>query len=253
MAVFDADKPVNNAELPELEILGKKVHYAQKKGILYFTKDDVTIEMTGVFKEKSNGEITGKVTSLAAKDEDDKPIWDIANFKYDFVKLFTQIGDGKLDKVINKLFKGKDTIWGSHFDDELHGLKGNDTIDGWRGDDRINGGKGKDSLQGRQGNDTFVFDQKLTKKNADKIVKFNVKHDSFELDKDIFTGLDKGQLHEDYFTIGKHAEGDDPQILYKKNKGKVFFDPDGDGPDKALKFADVGKNKNLHHDDFFVA
>ena len=38
MAFFDADLPVNNSELPELEILGKKVQVSKKKGILYFRR-----------------------------------------------------------------------------------------------------------------------------------------------------------------------------------------------------------------------
>ncbi|MCB1498927.1 MAG: hypothetical protein KDK07_03925 [Bauldia sp.] len=250
---FDADKPVDNTDLSELEILvNKNATVTRKKGILYYTKGDTTLEVSALLKEKSDNTITGKVIAIAVKDENDDPIWDISGFKYDAKKLENQLIDGKLDKVVATLFKGKDTVWGSHFDDELHGFKGNDTIDGWRGNDRINGGRGKDSLQGRQGDDTFIFDQKLTKSNADKIVKFNVSEDSLELKQDIFTGLEKGKLHDDYFTVGKHAVGDTPQLIYQKGKGILSYDPDGEGSEKAKKFVTLDKNKDLTHDHIIV-
>lgn len=253
MAFFDADKSVNNSKLSELEILGKKVHVSNKKGILYLSRDDITIELTGVFREKQNGDIEGTVTALACKTGDDEPTWDIAGISYNFDKLFTQIDDGKLDKVIAKMFEGKDTVWGSHFDDQLYGFKGNDTLEGWRGDDRLNGGPGKDSLEGMQGADTYVFDQKLTSKNVDTIVKFNVDEDLIELKKKIFTEFKKGELHEAGFTIGKRAEGDDPQIIYREDKGHLLYDVDGKGGADPLKFANIAKHKDLSHDDFFVS
>ena len=86
------------------------------------------------------------------------PTWDISGLNYDFDKLFTQIDDGKLDKVIEEMFEKKDLIWGSNFDDKLFGFKGDDEVVGWRGNDRLNGGQGKDKLVGKMGDDTFVFD-----------------------------------------------------------------------------------------------
>jgi Ca2+-binding RTX toxin-like protein len=253
MAYFDADLPVNNSKLPEMEILGENVEVSEKKGILYISKDDITIELTGNFKEKNNGDIEGTVTALVCKTGDDEPTWDISNMSYDFDQLFIRIDDGKLDKVISEIFEDKDTIWGSHFDDELYGFKGNDTVVGWNGDDRLNGGQGKDTLEGKRGADTYVFDQNLTSKNVDTIVKFNENEDLVELKQKIFTELKTGELHEDYFTVGKNAEGDDPQIIYRPDKGHLLYDSDGAGGKDPLKFADIGKNKDLTHDDFFVS
>jgi hypothetical protein len=130
MAYIDADLPVDNSKLPELEILGKNVRVEEDKGILYISKNDITIELTGVFKEDKNGEVHGTVTALVCKTGDDEPTWDIGNMSYDFDQLFIKIADGKLDKVIKQIFDSKDTIWGSHFDDELYGYDGTDEVNG---------------------------------------------------------------------------------------------------------------------------
>jgi Ca2+-binding RTX toxin-like protein len=271
MAYIDADLPVDNSKLPELEILGKNVQVEEDKGILYISKNDITIELTGVFKEDKNGVIHGKVTALVCKTGDDEPTWDIGNMSYDFDQLFIKIGDGKLHKVIQQIFEKKDTIWGSHFDDKLYGFDGNDEVNGWRGndvlyggngkdeligqigDDRLNGGPGKDVLKGGADSDTFVFDQKLKSSNVDKINIFDVGRDSIELKKSIFSGFDKGELSSDQFKFGNHASGDKAQILYNSSKGHLFYDPDGAGEADPLKFASAPKHKDLSHDDFFVA
>jgi len=271
MAYIDADQPVDNSKLPEMEILGKSVEVEEKKGILYLSRDGVTIELTGVFREDKSGEIHGKVTQLVCKTDDDEPIWDIGNMSYDFDKLFTDIDDGKLDKVIQKIFDKNDTVWGSHFDDKLYGFDGNDKMDGWRGhdllfggngkdelkgnigDDVLNGGKGKDTLKGGDGYDTFVFDQNLTKGNVDTIHKIDVSQDSIELKQKIFTAFATGDLQKDQFKVGKNASGDDPQILYRNDKGYLLYDPDGAGSEDAIKFANAPKHKDITHDIFFVS
>lgn len=262
MAFFDADKAVNNSELKELEILGKKVEVNEKKGILYLSRDDITIELTGIFEERKNGKIEGTVTQIACKTGDDEPTWDISGMSYDFEKLFTRIDDGKREKVIQDIFGKKDDIWGSHFDDQLYGFKGNDHVVGWNGNDRINGGPGKDKLTGdatgddiNNGNlwdDTFVFNSELKSHNIDKITDYSIGHDIIELSRKIFSGFEKGHLHESRFVISKHAVGEDPQIIYRKVKGHILYDPDGTGPEEAMKFARVDRDKPLTHEDFIV-
>ena len=251
MAFFDADLPVNNSKLPELEILGKSVQVEEKKGILYLSKNGITIELTGVFKETKTG-IDGTVVQLVCKTGDDEPTWDISGLEYDFDKLFTQIGDGKLDKVIEEMFKKKDLIWGSNFDDKLFGFKGDDEVVGWSGNDWLNGGLGRDKLVGKMGDDTFVFDVALKSGNIDKIADFNVNRDTIALKQKIFTEFEKGNLHKAELTIGKTAEGSEAQIIYRKGKGHLSYDADGDGPGEALKFANMQKNKDINHDDFLV-
>lgn len=251
MVAFDADMAVDNSKLPELKMFMGKTENSEKKGILYFTKGEDTIEMAAVIKNKG-GQESGKITGLVAKYGDDEPNWDMGGLKYDFDKFFKKISNGKLDEVIEKIFKGKDTVWGSHLDDKLYGFDGNDTLKGWRGDDILNGGKGKDVLKGNYGDDTFVFDQKLGTGNMDTISKFSVKDDTIHLDRKIFVGLEKGKLGDAHFTVGKNAQGDDPQVIYRDNKGLLLFDADGAGGDDPQKFAKMQKNKDLSHDDFFV-
>ncbi len=261
MAFFDADLPVNNSKLPELEILGGKVQVEEKKGVFFFSKDDITIELTGTFQETKQG-IDGTVHQLVCKTGDDEPTWDISGLEYDFDKLFTKIDDGKLDKVIEEMFEKKDLIWGSHFDDKLYGFKGADVVVGWGGNDWIDGGKGKDKLIGDSseedkstggfGDDTFAFDQALKSSNVDKITDFHIEHDTIALKRKIFSEFDKGKLHEAELTFGKTAVGDDAQVIYRAGKGHLYYDADGEGGDKALKFATIGKDKDLTHDNFLV-
>lgn len=251
MVAFDADMSVDNSKLPELKIFEKKTENWSKKGILYFERDDIVIEMSAVVKN-NKGKEKGNINGLVAKTSDGEPIWDMGGLKYDFNKFFKKIDNGKLDEVIQDIFKKKDTIWGSHLNDKLYGFDGNDTLKGWRGDDLLNGGKGKDTLIGNQGADTFEFDQKLGTANMDTIHKFKVGEDMIKLSPKIFVGLEKGTLKEENFKIGKNAEGDAPQVLYKANKGLLLFDPDGAGGADAEKFAKMQKNKDLSHHDFIV-
>ncbi len=265
MAFFDSDKSVDNSKLKELKLLvEKKTAVYKKKDILYYEKDGIVVGVAGVLKEKSDGTIKGTLIAVAVTEtEKDRPVWDVSNFSYDAAKLEDQLRKEKFEKISETLFKKKDLIWGSPFDDTLYGFDGNDTIVGWQGNDRINGGKGKDLLvgdfdkdtgyAGYVGNDTFVFDEALKNKNVDEIADFNVNHDSIELSQKKFKGFEKGTLDEADLHIGKSAVGDDPQILYKASKGHLFYDPDGAGSDKALKFASIGKDKDLSHDNFFVA
>jgi hypothetical protein len=264
MAFFDSDQAANNSKLTELKLLvDNKVEVYKKKDILYYEKDGVVVGVAGVLKEKNDGTISGKVIAVAVTETDkDRPIWDLSNFKYDAEKLEDQLRKDKLKKISETIFEKQDTIWGSPFHDQLFGYDGKDTVVGWQGNDRINGGKGKDTLTGDLdkktglagyiGDDVFVFDQSLSSNNVDRITDFNSNHDSIELSRKIFKEFDKGTLKEDELHIGKSATGDDPQILYKASKGHLLYDPDGGGKKDAEKFATIGKNKDLHHDDFIV-
>ncbi len=252
MVAFDADKAIDNSKLPQLDILKKKTNNSEKKGILYFERDGVVIEMAAIIRNKG-GQEKGWITGLVTKTSDKEPIWDMGGLKYDFNKFFKQIADGKTDKLIQKMFEKNDTIWGSHYDDKLYGFDGNDNIKGWKGDDYLNGGKGKDKLTGGKGKDTFAFDQKLTSKNVDKIMDFHTGQDKIELSQKIFSGFDKGPLGKAYFTKGKNADADHAQIIYNAKKGKLFYDADGTGDAGKKVFFKLGKNKDMSHDDFFVA
>ncbi len=131
------------------------------------------------------------------------------------------------------------------------GSAGANRIDGGAGNDRLSGGLGKDKLVGGKGDDGFVFDEGLGKANADRIADFNKKKDSFLLDDAIFDGLAVGELKKKaYFEGAKAHDANDRVIL--TDKGKLLFDADGKGGDKAVVFAMVGKDVDLSHHDFIV-
>ena len=254
MVAFDSDQAVNNSKLNELKILSKKTNNYAKKGILYFERDGIVVSMEAVVKN-NKGKETGTINTIIVKDSDGKPIWDMGGVNYDWNKFWNQVDKGKFGKIVKTFFEKADTIWGSPFDDKLFGFEGNDKINGWQGNDVINGGKGKDFLKGYSGEDTFVFDQKVGKKHFDKIGDWDFQgdQDSIKLKQKIFSEFDKGTLGEDYFVVGKKADADHAQIIYKQNKGKLYYDPDGTGPESKEIFAKIINKKDLSHDDFFVA
>ncbi len=153
-------------------------------------------------------------------------------------------------------FDYDDQLYGGAGADELYGYKGSDYLEGGAGNDYLDGGKGNDLLYGGPGQDAFVFSTKLDKKkNVDKIADFQSgkNGDWFFLDNGIFKGVGKydNTLNKKKFEVGKEAKNSKTKILYDKDKGKVYYTPDGDKGKKIL-FAEVDKKMSLSHDDFFI-
>ncbi len=94
--------------------------------------------------------------------------------------------------------------------------------------------------------------------SPDKVLDFNVRDDSFQLDNAVFRKLGKGtpakpvKLGADAFFKGKAAEDKEDRILYDKASGALFYDADGIGAAKAVKVAILKKGLALTHSDFFV-
>ncbi|MBM1174625.1 hypothetical protein [Microvirga arabica] len=138
-------------------------------------------------------------------------------------------------------------------DDKLFGLGGNDVLFGQIGNDTLIGGAGRDTLTGGAGKDVFVFDHKPnTKSNLDYIQDFNPADDVIHLSRKIFSKIDKGALKSKAFVIGNQFKDKDDRILYYKEGGALFYDPDGSGSAKAIQFASLGKGLKVSHKDFFV-
>jgi Ca2+-binding RTX toxin-like protein len=131
-------------------------------------------------------------------------------------------------------------------------------IEGNGGDNLLAGKAGSDILTGGGGEDRFLFDTALDKKaNVDGITDFEVSKDKIVLDVDIFAGLDLGRLDRDAFlkTNKKKPKAKDAEdrILYSKKTGAIFFDEDGKGGAKAVKFAILDDDPNkLSHKDFLI-
>jgi Ca2+-binding RTX toxin-like protein len=147
---------------------------------------------------------------------------------------------------------GNDTIIAGNGSDTLNGNKGNDTLNGEAGQDTLNGGRGKDKLTGGAGEDTFVFTDKLTAGNADKILDFVAADDTIQINNAVFKGLADGALAAGNFVAGTKAIDADDHIIYNAAKGTIAFDADGSGKKKAVVFAEVTKNLVLTEADFFV-
>ena len=148
--------------------------------------------------------------------------------------------------------KGEQLV-GESGNDRLFGLSGNDQLFGQLGNDTLSGGKGNDTLVGGAGKDVFVFDQKPNvKSNLDYIQDFAPKDDTIHLSRKFFTKLSKGALSSKAFVTGNQFKDEDDRILYYKQGGGLFYDPDGSGSAKAIQFANLAKGLKISHKDFFV-
>ncbi len=103
------------------------------------------------------------------------------------------------------------------------------------------------------GKDIFVFDQKPNvRSNLDYIQNFNPTDDTIHLSRKFFTKLSKGTLSSKAFVTGNQFKDKDDRILYYKEGGALFYDPDGSGSAKAIQFANLAKGLKISHKDFFV-
>lgn len=137
--------------------------------------------------------------------------------------------------------------------DILYGGNGDDSLYGGDGTDVLYGGNGNDVLYGGAGNDSFVFDVKPnTKTNLDHIADFNPVFDTILLSRSIFTKIAKGGLSSKAFVVGNKVKDKYDRIIYVKDKGALFYDPDGTGKAKAVQFATIEKNLALTAKDFFI-
>lgn len=199
--------------------------------------------------------------------------------EFDFQMLSIAVGDAegvviagtrKHDKVnANKTVEGQplptehgDIISGRKKGDELSGLGGDDILNGGRGGDKLKGGvgndiliggRGKNILKGGEGNDAFFFSiQPQGGGKFSKIKDFETGTDLIAFDHDSFLGLPTGFVSDDLFRIGKKAKDDDDRLLYSAKNGKLKYDEDGVGGEKAALVAKLDKNLDLQASDLLV-
>ncbi|MBM6578698.1 hypothetical protein ILT44_00780 [Microvirga sp. BT689] len=99
----------------------------------------------------------------------------------------------------------------------------------------------------------FVIDDKLNAKKPNDLDDFEVKSDTIGLSKSIFSKVaKKGELKKGAFWTGSKAHDKDDRIIYDKKAGDLYYDADGSGSRKAVKFADLDKNLKMTAQDFFV-
>ena len=105
-------------------------------------------------------------------------------------------------------------------------------------------------LWGNKGHDKFVFDSALGGGNVDTIEDMEHGTDKIWLAKSIFPAIGN-HLGSGEFQMGNHADDPNDFIIYNKSKGKLFYDPDGDGNTYSkIKFAEVDHGTKLDYHDF---
>ncbi|AWN43208.1 calcium-binding protein [Methylobacterium durans] len=183
----------------------------------------------------------------------------------------TYVAMNNLDVVIEKVDSGTDAVesyisyelsanvenlflMGSE-SKEATGNKSDNVIIGNAGSNLINGKLGNDILSGGAGNDTFCFSSQFGPSNVDHISDFEVRSDTFRLDKSVFSGLTSGEFSGEFFkdiTSQDSSIDDNDRILYDHNTGNLYFDYDGKGSIDAVLFAVLDNRPTLLSQDFFV-
>jgi Ca2+-binding RTX toxin-like protein len=158
---------------------------------------------------------------------------------------------------------GNDTIYGKSENDKLSGevgndrlwgSAGNDTLSGGANDDRLYGGYGSDALIGGSGKDAFVFHTKLTNPaDIDSIRDFSVASDTVWLENSVFTALGSaGRLKSAAFWTGDQAHDATDRVVYDRDDGILYYDPDGHGAAEQVVVSRIDKGLKITSADFQV-
>lgn len=141
--------------------------------------------------------------------------------------------------------------WGSI---NTTGGAGATRIIGNSGHNGINGGDGNDLLTGGAGRDSFVFDTAPSVFNRDRITDFTPADDTIQLDDAVFTALARGVLSPDAFHAGAGGLAHDAtdRVTYDTDSGRLWYDPDGTGPEGRTAFATLTPGLTLAAADFLV-
>lgn len=159
-----------------------------------------------------------------------------------------EIGSDTLESIEN-------VIGGNH-DDVIIGNDGANDLEGAAGADTLSGGGSSDSLRGGSGGDRFEFSAVLSASNIDRIRDMETGRDKIVLDLSIFTSLREGGLKKSVLFAdkgAKKAKDSKDRIVYDEKTGKLYYDQDGKGGQKAVHFATLdGSPDDLSHKDFVV-
>jgi Ca2+-binding RTX toxin-like protein len=141
------------------------------------------------------------------------------------------------------------TLTGSARTDTLLGGGGNDILIGGAGDDLLVGGKGSDTLTGGTGADTFRFGGDM---KTDHVIYVLPGTDHIQLDSRLYTGLTKGALTADQFSLGTAALNSAQRLIYDQPKGALYYDADGSGMGAAMLIGVLDNHPKLGLGDLAV-
>jgi Ca2+-binding RTX toxin-like protein len=142
-------------------------------------------------------------------------------------------------------------------DDRLAGGSGSDTLIGGEGHDWLDGGAWKDVLTGGAGNDRFYFANAADA--GDTITDFQAGHDKIVLSAEgfgiapnqhvAFESTDQLRL---YAGNAAYTDSSGPTLLYDTTTGRLLFDHDGHGAEKAQLVAVLTNTPKITFDDFLI-
>ncbi|OAP49361.1 hypothetical protein AU381_14415, partial [Sinorhizobium glycinis] len=142
---------------------------------------------------------------------------------------------------------------GNALANRLIGNSAANTLGGASGNDTLDGGAGSDVLSGNAGRDQFVFSTALGSSNVDHIRDFSAIEDTIVLSSKIFSTLVPGTLSSGPFEDIAAAKVDaNDRLLYDSETGALFYDADGSGAGKAVKFAHFDNKAAITSADFFI-
>lgn len=135
--------------------------------------------------------------------------------------------------------------------DRLKGLNGDDDLFGGAGNDILVEGRGEEVLTGGLGRDRFLYAS--PNQAGDRIVDFsNDVDDIFIAQKGFRSGLTPGLLPANRFVLGNRAQDRGDRFIYNRNRGQLFFDPDGSGSKNARLLATFDESPMLGARDIVI-
>lgn len=139
----------------------------------------------------------------------------------------------------------------------LTGNAGANTLSGLGGNDVLDGGAGNDVMTGGTGKDHFVFSTAPGGTgNIDRITDFKAGEDRIDLENAIFTALGAKTGLLSALAFAQNVKGvalrATDRIIYETDTGKLFYDADGTGAQKAVQIAKLDSNLQLKASDFWV-
>jgi Ca2+-binding RTX toxin-like protein len=135
----------------------------------------------------------------------------------------------------------------------LNGM-GNDQanlIVGNMADNILAGRGGRETLNGLGGSDTFVFDRAPDNNNVDRIIDFASGDDNIWLKASLF-GLTAGDVSNRAFHLGTQAADRFDRFIFDSDKGGLWVDPDGTGPQRQFLTLVLEDDAELTASDLFV-
>lgn len=146
---------------------------------------------------------------------------------------------------------GRDMLSGGSSGDLLIGVTGKDTLLGGSGNDTLVGGDGKDVLTGGTGADIFFFGSAPFKSNADKITDFKHDTDRIELLRELFPMLG-AKVTKSELRFGTSAKDSNDFLIYDKNTGALYIDPDANGSAPKYLIATLTNKASIDYGDIFM-